>query len=281
MSFLEQISFVPVIAKKDGKRPVMPIDYSKWDGFGAEDEEEETFAGKTKALNFLKSDKGKALSNALGAVADAEDPALWSRGLTRDEQYAWLCDCYGLRVVDRSKRGQFVGILAKDATVETVCRDFLVFCRLAMQSMTVPKKWNWHKFLLASLDEIRFPVETTDSKFQNENSPLEGGRSMRLTATAIYVAAAGDPCPLEDSVQKYCQHAFTPKENGDFLYKPLGGRAIWHDFYARFKEDPGPNVRGGSVLKPGEGEDLPADDDSDDATILTIESDDTKAKKRT
>eukprot|EP00635_Sarcinochrysidales_sp_CCMP3193_P006114 CAMPEP_0118900428 /NCGR_PEP_ID=MMETSP1166-20130328/6548_1 /TAXON_ID=1104430 /ORGANISM="Chrysoreinhardia sp, Strain CCMP3193" /LENGTH=256 /DNA_ID=CAMNT_0006839567 /DNA_START=84 /DNA_END=854 /DNA_ORIENTATION=- len=250
----------------------MPIDYSKWAKFGAEEEEEEAEPGTRKAMEFFNSTKGKALTDALGSYTNSEDPSAWARGLSPEAQYAWLCDCYGLRVVDRAKREDFSGILRPRATVESVCRDFLVFCRLGVQSMTIPMGWNWEKFLGPKrLEEIKYPVEEED--FPNERNvfaPMKGGRSMRLTATAIYVAAPGDPSPLERSVLRACEMAFTGKEN-DVLYRPLGGRKLWDDFYANFKADPGPNVLGGSILKPGDPrEDEEVDDEA--GPVFTLAS---------
>ena len=257
------------------KKTSMDKSYSKWDSFVGEEEEKEVADEKPKGVALLESKKGTSLAKSFLKSADLESPSAWARGLHPEEQQEWLCDCYGLRVVDRSKKFEQVGVLDKNATVVSILRHFLAFCILARRSGAIPKDWDWENFLLkVCLKEIPFPVDPADERFEKEKDiMLLGSRSMRLTASAIYVAAPGDPSPLERNALRHCRLAFLEEEEKAQidLFSPLGGKDLWMDFYEKFLQDPGPNVLGGTIIPPDM--ELPPQDPKDvDATAFVVTS---------
>lgn len=131
----------------------------------------------------------------------------WSVGLPRIKQHNWFIHCYQMRIDDDMVwgGGNLHGLYDPYHTAESVTRDFLVFCKLAVRNRMLPNGWSWRKFLARAGHMLLYAFEKEDAKnlYGSENvfSASTGGRSLRFTAMvcpahthAVYTDKAHRPC---------------------------------------------------------------------------------------
>uniref|UniRef100_A0A0G4HLW5 MYND-type domain-containing protein n=1 Tax=Chromera velia CCMP2878 TaxID=1169474 RepID=A0A0G4HLW5_9ALVE len=124
-------------------------------------------------------------------------PSSWASGLSEDQRYEWLVDCYRMRADDDYAwgGGNMHGLYSaacdegEEANL-TIASDFLIFCRLAVRHEVVPSPWNWGKFLKKAAGMLGFAFEKEDAKEkwggENVFSAMMGGRSLRATGEVVY-----------------------------------------------------------------------------------------------
>lgn len=124
--------------------------------------------------------------------AHANDHSSWAKGLSKEDQYEWLCNCYQMRCDDDYVYGgcNLHGPYDPDATPDSIAHDFLVFCILAKNSGAFPSDWDMHAFLKEAPKHISFAFEKSNAKerwgYENYFDAEMGGRSLRYTAEKIY-----------------------------------------------------------------------------------------------
>ena len=112
--------------------------------------------------------------------------ALWARGLQPPDLYEWFANCYQMRCDDDyAWGGCFLhGPYDPDATPESICRDFQVFCALAAANGVVPRGWYWKAFLAVAVRFVAFAFEKADAqeRWGSENvfAAMMGGRRFVL-----------------------------------------------------------------------------------------------------
>ena len=129
-----------------------------------------------------------------GANSDSTSPldkTAWTRGLSSEEQYTWLVDCYRMRVDDAYTLGGNMKGLYAEQSVETIFFDFLIFVKLCELGRHVPEKWDWAACITGPGTKLlRYAFEKSDAqeKYGSENvfAAVTGGRSLRYTAMQIY-----------------------------------------------------------------------------------------------
>ena len=166
-------------------------------------------------------------------LAHANDPSAWAKGLSKKNQYEWLCNCYQMRCDDDYVYGgcNLHGPYNPDATPESIADDFLVFCILAKRVNAFPSDWDMPAFLKVAPDYIIFAFEKSDAKerWGNENyfEAEMGGRSLRYTAEKIYksgVQQQGDSLEHTRAADEV-----DDDRKKDDLKTQLGGIALWED----------------------------------------------------
>ncbi|KAL7452386.1 hypothetical protein ACHAWC_004107 [Mediolabrus comicus] len=161
--------------------------------------------------------------------AHAKDPSAWAKGLSKKDQYEWLCNCYQMRCDDDYVYGgcNLHGPYNPDATPESIADDFLVFCILAKRARAFPSDWDMEDFLKTAPEYIVFAFEKSDAKerwgSENYFEAEMGGRSLRYTAEKIYksgVQQQGDSLEHTRAEEEVNEQ---PRE----LQDQLGGTGLW------------------------------------------------------
>ena len=186
--------------------------------------------------NFQK--KGFSQGLGIGAVPNAGELSAWASGLSEQERYEWLVDCYRMRVDDDyAYRGNLRGLYSdEDAGGEDIVGDFWVFCKQAKEVGAIPSSWNWGKFLDTAAKHLRYAFEKSDAqeKWGGENvfQAMMGGRSLRFTGEQIYGSGIQS---MEDSArtEELNDHFFSSE---DFFadaenFEGLGGVESWSRLY--------------------------------------------------
>lgn len=169
-------------------------------------------------------------------LAHAHDPSSWARGLSKKDQFEWLCNCYQMRCDDDYVYGgcNLHGPYNPDATPESIADDFLVFCVLASKARVFPFDWSVQdveSFLKTAPEHITFAFEKSDAKVRwgSENyfeAEIVGGRSLRYTAEQIYKTNVQQQFNSPEHIQLQ-----TGIENGgrDCNHAEFGGAGRWND----------------------------------------------------
>ncbi|KAI7839144.1 hypothetical protein COHA_007147 [Chlorella ohadii] len=139
------------------------------------------------------SGRGQAGTGPMPMRMPAGPPApdAWAHGLSTEQRYEWLCDCYRMRVDDDYAwgGGNLHGLYAPDASGDSVAEDFLVFCKMAVANGVVPPGWDWARFLQVSAGLLPYAFEKSDAKEkwggENVFAAMMGGRSLRATAEVV------------------------------------------------------------------------------------------------
>jgi hypothetical protein len=101
------------------------------------------------------------------------------------------------------------GLYNPEATKDTIIKDFLVFCKLAVNHGVVPPGWDWSAFLskAAGLLGYAFEKEDAKDKWGGENvfSAMMGGRSLRYTGEVVYGSSCMAPGNPRDDREKAAQ----------------------------------------------------------------------------
>lgn len=179
-----------------------------------------------------------------GGTTQANNSASWASGLDQTKRYEWLVDCYRMRVDDDYVwgGGNLHGLYNPSASAFSIMKDFLVFCKLAVQRCVVPASWDWITFLKQASLQLPYAFEKSDAqeKWGSENvfSAMMGGRSLRFTAEIIYgtgVQAVCETDPLEEKINKIIRQT-APKEaklenfrNSSDLFQDVGGPDAWFE----------------------------------------------------
>jgi len=173
----------------------------------------------------------------------------WSRGMSGSQQREWLTDCYRMRVDDDYcwGGGNLHGLYDPDATAETIAKDFLEFCRLALGHGVIPSGWNWPLFLLSSAELLCFAFEKSDAKekYGGENvfSCFTSGRpSLRMTGEVVYGCSCMSPFdrPSYDTAVGSEEVANTDAkrlfdEGKSALFTDVGGAAAWRELISALR----------------------------------------------
>jgi hypothetical protein len=167
----------------------------------------------------------------------------WANGLSQNERYGWLVDCYRMRADDDyAHAGNYHGLYAQASTLELIA-DFLKFCKLAVQHGVIPSNWDWNKFLVAAKGELKYAFEKSDAqeKYGGENifSAMMGGRSLRATAEGIYDSSCmgGQPSNAYKKVDKLVEQSkIFAEQSTNFgthtaLFADVGGANIWQNLF--------------------------------------------------
>ncbi|KAL7499998.1 hypothetical protein ACHAWT_010939 [Skeletonema menzelii] len=195
--------------------------------------------GNSAAASNIRSVDGQyvAIGGAGGITsrgrinrAHANDPSAWAKGgLSKKDQYEWLCNCYQMRCDDDYVYGgcNLHGPYNPDATPESIANDFLVFCTLAKRAKAFPSDWNMEAFLKVAPEYIVFAFEKSDAKerwgSENYFEAEMGGRSLRYTAEKIYKSGVQQQGNSLDHGQVEDEVLYQPKE----LQNQLGGAELW------------------------------------------------------
>lgn len=122
----------------------------------------------------------------------------WAIGLSVEDQYEWLSNCYQMRCDDDyvyTGDCNLHGPYNPEATPESITSDFMAFCLLAKRSNCIPAAagsgggWRWQEFLRKAAGFVGFAFEKSDAKVRwgSENffNAMMGGRSLRYTAERV------------------------------------------------------------------------------------------------
>jgi len=152
------------------------------------------------------------------------DPAAWRTGLSQEEAYEWLCNCYQMRCDDDYCWGgcYLHGPYDPEATSVSISKDFLVFCLLAKRARVVPPNWDWAAFLRVAGNFVCFAFEKSDAKErwggENVFAAMMGGRSLRHTAEVVYRSS----CQSEDMSPQHRRAFRLVRQRGDGPRTSLG-----------------------------------------------------------
>jgi len=136
--------------------------------------------------------RAPTVTPATTAASIAAGAAAWSNGLSRSEQYEWLANCYQMRCDDDYVwgGGSLHGPYDPEASPSSIGHDFLLFCLLAVRHCVIPPIWDWEAFYRTAGKHVCFAFEKSDAKErwggENVFAAMTGGRSLRLTAEAVY-----------------------------------------------------------------------------------------------
>eukprot|EP00035_Acanthoeca_spectabilis_P034147 m.27366 g.27366 ORF g.27366 m.27366 type:complete len:407 (-) comp6414_c0_seq2:1974-3194(-) len=133
----------------------------------------------------------------------------WADGLSTNERYEWMGNCYAMRCDDDYVWGG--GILRgpndPQRTLQSLTVDFLTFSLLATRHGVTPEGWNWPAFLNVAPRFVRFVFTKSDAKerwgseniFSGALSTSPGSRSLRYTGTRVYGRCYQSPQPFNDA----------------------------------------------------------------------------------
>jgi hypothetical protein len=131
----------------------------------------------------------------------------------------------------------------------TICEDFLIFCKLAVQHKVIPPAWDWPKFLKTAVGLLPYAFEKSDAqeKWGGENvfTAMTGGRSLRFTGEVFYgssirgaaggggVAGGGDHGKAFKTLSKQVEGKWKQlvKGGGD-MFADVGGVALWKQLHS-------------------------------------------------
>ena len=203
----------------------MVVDYSKWDHFGDDDDDEE------KALKRVEP-------------KELVEPSEWTALVADQWKYEWFVDCHRLRLNDYKTLGELRGANDPSATSTLLFKEVLLFANLAVKHKVVPQKWLWSEFLQKAILVIDLvTAEQVDHKFPDAFPPT--AMSMRVTAEIIYKSAIGPldkPSQAETDLMNIYNLIFDKGgPRNAFLQVPdtirplvddVGGLEVWMDFDA-------------------------------------------------
>ena len=161
--------------------------------------------------------------------AHASDPSSWSKGLSKKDQYEWLCNCYQMRCDDDYVYGgcNLHGPYDPDAGPESIAKDFLVFCTLANRAKVFPSDWDMEAFLKVAPEFIVFAFEKSDAKerwgSENYFEAEMGGRSLRYTAEKIYKSGVQQ----QDNSLEHSRAEDEVRGQAKDLQTQLGRAGLW------------------------------------------------------
>ena len=111
-------------------------------------------------------------------------------------------------------------------------KDFLIFCRLAVENGVIPPGWSWSAFLTKAANHLRYAFEKSDAqqKYGAENvfQAMMGGRSLRHTGEVVYGSSCQNlngPSDLAGRITNEVQGSRGGPT--DALCLSVGGGAIW------------------------------------------------------
>jgi hypothetical protein len=174
------------------------------------------------------------MGRASGAVLTNPKNDAWANGLSVEDQYEWLSNCYQMRCDDDYVYGgcNLHGPYNPEASPESITSDFMTFCLLAKRSKCIPAGgWQWQEFLRKAAGFVVFAFEKSDAKerwgSENVFSAMMGGRSLRYTAELVYGSSCqeqSDSPQAERAMQEASEHP------SDAIYNEIGGRNAWTMF---------------------------------------------------
>jgi hypothetical protein len=87
-------------------------------------------------------------------------------GLQESDQYSWLVHCYQMRIDDDMAfgGGNCHGLYDEDYTAESIARDFLIFCKLAVRTKMLPRGWSWSKCMECTGKHQLYAFEKSDAQ---------------------------------------------------------------------------------------------------------------------
>lgn len=142
-----------------------------------------------------------------------------------------------MRVDDNMVYGQGCGGLYESgATKGTILLDFLVFCKLAVENHVVPPGWDWPAFLRVAAGLLIYAFEKSDAKDkwggENVFSVMFGGRSLRVTAEAVYGNGVQSPsCPARRAMYRKLGRDWdalvTRPATAAAVFEDVGGLPAW------------------------------------------------------
>jgi hypothetical protein len=59
--------------------------------------------------------------------------------------------------------GNLHGLYEPDADPDTICKDFLTFCKLAVKADVLPQPWDWALFLKKARSMLPYVFEKSDA----------------------------------------------------------------------------------------------------------------------
>ena len=151
----------------------------------------------------------------------------------------WLVDCYRMRVHDEMQwAGRGRGMFILNADEEDVIDDFLVFCKLAVQSGVIKRDWHWNETFKAArcLLATMFTKADAQEKYGSEHimDPMMGKPSLRYTGERIYGTSVQDS--MDSPQYARMEHLINSGQGGfrEFL-EDVGGKAAWDALIRDFK----------------------------------------------
>ncbi|KAK3270815.1 hypothetical protein CYMTET_20805 [Cymbomonas tetramitiformis] len=212
---------------------------------------------KKECKRISAQKQGSALPDS-----EAELRKGWANGLSRDDRYEWLTDCFRMRMDDLYcwGGGELRGVMDPEATPKSVSEEFWIFSKLAVKNKVLPEVWDWKAFLTKASGLVPYAFEKADAKekYGRENvfSGMLGGRSLRCTGELIYGSSVMgyNPSPdesaffnaiAETELFEHDEEGSTHEEDDDDRANAcadVGGLEVWLNFCEELTKNPGPNI---------------------------------------
>lgn len=134
----------------------------------------------------------------------------------------------------------------------TICEDFLIFCKLAVKNGVVPPSWNWVKFLKTAAGLLPYAFEKSDAKEkwggENVFTAVTGGRSLHYTAEVVYGTSCmyggggieeGDDGEALQEMSEQVEGNWKRLVLGDGeLFADVGGVQAWKQLHSALRVQP-------------------------------------------
>jgi tetratricopeptide (TPR) repeat protein len=183
----------------------------------------------------VKSNKGERRNSKIDIYKS------WAFGLSEEEMYEWLVDCYRLRKDDENVYQESPsGIYESDSNL-SILLDFYVFAVLIKIRKIIPSNFEWTKFIKKAKLLINSTFEQSDAseKYNGENvlSAAHGARSLRFTGSIIYGRGYESVYSEKDYLTEVIHNLLDKSEmqfksdldKHHYFFNEVGGVALWKD----------------------------------------------------
>lgn len=149
--------------------------------------------------------------------------------------------------------GNLHGLYDPECSKDSICEDFLIFCKLAVQHNVVPPGWSWSKFLSTASGLLPYAFEKEDAKekwgSENVFQAMLGGRSLRFTGEMVYGSSimghgaqgmateegsnSDDDC--DELTEKVVGNWHSLVAGESDVFSNVGGVSVWRDLHRRLR----------------------------------------------
>lgn len=160
----------------------------------------------------------KTIGNKESLIESCQNSS-WSKQVG-SKKYAWLADCYRLRLDDDYVWGGCnLHGLYEDSSTLNIAEDFIVFCALAARNQVIPLLWDWNLFFEEASKKLNFAYEKSDAK---DDWGMLGPMMLRMAADLVY---GGGP---SDADYEVCESIHEELDSaGDEFFHDIGGVKNW------------------------------------------------------
>lgn len=133
----------------------------------------------------------------------------------------------------------------------TICEDFLIFCKLAVKHGVIPPNWDWARFLKKAVELLPYAFEKSDAKEkwggENVFSAAMGGRSLRYIGEVVYgtsimgamggagIGKGDDGVAFEGLSEEIEGNWKQLVKGGGEVFNDVGGVAVWKQLHSALK----------------------------------------------